>query len=80
MRMAIDIEQHELVPEHELVGDDEVERILEQYDITKDQLPKMGRKDAMAKRLDAEPGDVVKITRDSPTAGTATYYRLVVDN
>lgn len=77
--MAIDIEQHELVPQHELMGEDAVDELLEQYDIRKDQLPKMDRKDVMAKRLNAEPGDVVKITRDSPTAGTATYYRLVVE-
>jgi DNA-directed RNA polymerase subunit H len=77
--MAIDIEQHELVPEHELLGEDEIDELLDQYDISDDQLPKMGRKDVMAKRLDAEPGDVVKITRDSETAGTATYYRLVVE-
>ncbi len=77
--MAIDINEHELVPEHELLGDDEVEELLDQYDISEDQLPNMKRKDVMAKRLDAEPGDVVKITRDSETAGTATYYRLVVE-
>lgn len=77
--MAIDINEHELVPEHELLGEDEVEELLEQYDISKDQLPKIKRKDSMAKRINAEPGDVVKITRDSPTAGTATYYRLVIE-
>jgi DNA-directed RNA polymerase subunit H len=77
--MAIDINEHELVPEHELLEEDEVDGLLERFDITADQLPKMKRKDVMAKRLDAEPGDVVKITRDSATAGEATYYRLVVE-
>jgi len=77
--MAIDINEHELVPEHELLEEDEVDGLLERFDITEDQLPKMKRKDVMAKRLDAEPGDVVKITRDSATAGEATYYRLVVE-
>lgn len=77
--MAIDIEQHELVPEHELLDEDKVEQLLENYEISKQQLPKIERNDAMAKRLNAEVGDVVKITRDSPTAGTTTYYRLVVE-
>lgn len=77
--MAIDIEKHELVPEHELLDEDEVEQLLEDYEVSKQQLPKIERNDAMAKRLNAEVGDVVKITRDSPTAGTTTYYRLVVE-
>lgn len=77
--MAIEIEKHELVPTHEILGEEDIEALLERYDIRREQLPKMQSSDAMAKRLDAEVGDVVKITRDSPTAGTATYYRLVVE-
>lgn len=78
--MAINIEEHELVPEHDVLDEDEVDELLEQYDIDKDQLPKIERNDAALKPLDAEVGDVVKITRDSPTAGTAEYYRLVIES
>ncbi len=77
--MAIDVEQHELVPKHELLGEDEAQEVLETYDVTKDKLPKIKRKDVMAKHLGAEPGDIVKITRDSETAGKAVYYRVVVE-
>ena len=77
--MAIDVEAHELVPEHEKLDEDEVENLLEAYNIEKEDLPAMERTDAVAKKQGLEPGDVVKIKRDSPTAGETTYYRHVVD-
>ncbi len=77
--MAIDVNEHELVPEHELLGEDEAQEVLETYDVTKGKLPKIQRKDVMAKHVSAEPGDIIKITRDSETAGKAVYYRVVVE-
>lgn len=77
--MAINIQDHELVPEHRKMDEDEVNELLERFNITKDELPEMGRKDAVAKSLDLEPGDVVHIHRESPTAGETDYYRVVVD-
>jgi DNA-directed RNA polymerase subunit H (RpoH/RPB5) len=32
----------------------------------------------MVKILNAKIGDVIKITRNSPTAGETVYYRVVV--
>lgn len=77
--MAIDIQGHDLVPEHRKMEEDEVEELLDRFNIEKDELPEMGRKDAVAKKMDLEPGDVVHIKRESPTAGTTDYYRVVVD-
>lgn len=77
--MAINIEDHELVPTHEILSEEETEELLEQYDANKEDLPKIARKDPMAKQIDAEVGDVVKIERESPTAGETTYYRRVVE-
>lgn len=75
--MAIDIRDHEYVPEHRIMDEEEVENVLEKYGVSKDQLPKIPRKDAALKQMDPEVGDVVEITRKSPTAGKAKYYRLV---
>ncbi|MCJ7429572.1 MAG: DNA-directed RNA polymerase subunit H [Candidatus Nanohaloarchaeota archaeon QJJ-5] len=75
----MDVEAHQMVPEHEKLDEDEVETLLEAYNIEKDDLPAMERTDAVAKQKGFEPGDVVKITRDSPTAGETVYYRHVVD-
>ncbi|MGB9986701.1 DNA-directed RNA polymerase subunit H [Salarchaeum japonicum] len=76
--MVDDVTNHELVPEHELLEEDAVESVLEEYDIERTDLPKIKRKDP-ALPDDASAGDVVKITRDSRTTDTAIVYRLVID-
>ncbi|MFB6265891.1 MAG: DNA-directed RNA polymerase subunit H [Candidatus Nanohaloarchaea archaeon] len=76
----MDIEEHELVPDHEVMDEGEVEELLEEYSITREELPQIKQDDAALKPLEAEPGDVVRIDRSSPTAGETTYYRLVVED
>jgi DNA-directed RNA polymerase subunit H len=70
---------HEMVPEHIVLDGDEVEELTDRYEINKTDLPKIGRLDAAIKETDGEPGDVVKIIRESPTAGEAVAYRIIVD-
>jgi len=74
----VDVSQHELVPEHTLLDEDDVEDVLEAYDIDRTDLPKIKRKDP-ALPDEASVGDVVEIVRDSRTTDTATVYRLVVE-
>ncbi|MUV90030.1 DNA-directed RNA polymerase subunit H [Halapricum sp. CBA1109] len=74
----VDVSQHELVPDHTVLDDAELEDVLEEYDIKKTDLPKIQRRDK-ALPDDAEVGDVVKIVRDSRTTDTAVVYRLVID-
>jgi DNA-directed RNA polymerase subunit H len=74
----VDVSQHTLVPEHEVLDDEAVEDVLEEYDIDKTDLPKIQRLDAAAPD-EASQGDVVKITRDSRTTEEAVVYRLVVE-
>ena len=77
--MAIDIRDHRAVPEHRKMTEDEIEEILEKYDASKSDLPKIERTDAALKQMDVEVGDVIEIERDSPTAGKTTYYRRVIE-
>ncbi|MEF8880288.1 MAG: DNA-directed RNA polymerase subunit H [Candidatus Nanohaloarchaea archaeon] len=77
--MAIDVRDHEAVPKHEKMDEDEVEELLEKFDTEKDKLPKIERTDAALKQMDVEEGDVIHIERNSPTAGKTDYYRFVVD-
>lgn len=74
----VDISKHKLVPKHSILGDAEKQELLKQYNITLNHLPRILLTDPMVKFLDAKVGDVVKISRESPTAGRAVYYRVVV--
>jgi DNA-directed RNA polymerase subunit H len=74
----VDVSQHELVPEHTLIDEEEVESMLTEYDVKRAELPKIKRKDP-ALPDDAEVGDVVKIVRDSRTTDKAVSYRLVIE-
>jgi DNA-directed RNA polymerase subunit H len=74
----VDVSQHKLVPDHRLLDEDEVEEVLEEYDVKKVNLPKIKRTDP-ALPDGAEPGDVIEITRNSRTTDTAVVYRLVIE-
>ncbi|AHG02777.1 DNA-directed RNA polymerase subunit H [Halobacterium sp. DL1] len=74
----VDVSQHELVPEHAVLDEAEVEEVLEDYEIERTELPKIRRKDP-ALPDDAEVGDVIQIVRDSRTTDTAVVYRLVIE-
>ena len=74
----VDVSQHELVPDHTVVDDEEIEDVLEEYDIKKTDLPKLQRLDP-ATPDEASVGDVVRVTRDSRTTDQAIVYRLVVE-
>ena len=74
----VDVSQHELVPEHSILDEDDLEEVLEDYEIDRTELPKIKRKDP-ALPDDAEVGDVIEIVRDSRTTDEAIVYRLVTE-
>jgi DNA-directed RNA polymerase subunit H len=57
----------------------EIQLVLNHYGIDKTHLPRIQTKDPAARVLGARPGQVIRVERESPTAGVAFYYRLVVD-
>ena len=74
----VDVSQHELVPEHRLLDEEDVEAVLDEYNVRRTNLPKITQGDP-ALPEGAEPGDVVEIVRDSRTTDEAVVYRLVVE-
>ena len=47
--------------------------------LTKEQIPKILITDPCVKRIGAKVRDIIKIVRESPTAGVSDFYRIVVD-
>ena len=66
------------MPKHTILSEEEKRALLQKHDINEVQLPKILTNDAVVKVLDAKIGDVIKIERGSPTAGSTVYYRIVV--
>jgi len=69
---------HRLVPKHEILTKEEADQLLARYGITSQQLPHILTTDPVVKELGGKAGDIVKITRESETAGQSVYYRVVV--
>jgi DNA-directed RNA polymerase subunit H len=71
--------EHNMVPEHILLTEKEIKKLLVKYRISKGQLPKIKTSDPVCKEINAKVGDVIKVVRDSLTAGKALSYRLVIE-
>ncbi|MEW6063056.1 MAG: DNA-directed RNA polymerase subunit H [Nanoarchaeota archaeon] len=78
MEEKFDILQHNLVPKHVKINEEEKKELLKKYNIVLNQLPKISDTDPVAKILGAKANDVIKIIRKSPTTGESAYYRVVV--
>ena len=76
---AIKISNHIYQPKHEIIPKNEAEEIMRKYNAKPGQLPYIMTSDKAIEDLDVRPGDVIKITRKSPTAGESVYYRYVVE-
>jgi DNA-directed RNA polymerase subunit H (RpoH/RPB5) len=78
-KTKFDISKHILVPKHQKVTAEEKQSIFEKYNVTIREMPKISRKDPALKELSVKAGDLIKITRNSPTAGDFEFYRVVSD-
>ena len=74
----MDPREHVLVPKHEVLSEAEAKAVLSRFKVAPHQLPVIKISDPVVKALGAKPGDILKITRESTTAGKAIAYRWVV--
>jgi DNA-directed RNA polymerase subunit H len=71
--------KHILVPKHERVPAKDEEALLKSLFAKKSQLPLIRfHEDPIARLIGLMPGEIVKITRASPTAGECILYRVCV--
>jgi DNA-directed RNA polymerase subunit H len=68
-----------LVPKHEILSAKEQDEVLKTFGAKPEHLPKIHTSDPAAEAIGAKAGDLIRITRNSQTAGEAIYYRLVVE-
>jgi DNA-directed RNA polymerase subunit H len=79
-KKVVKISNHIYQPKHEILSKSRAEEILKKYNTKPSQLPYMMIDDKGIEDLDVRPGDIVKITRKSATAGESVYYRYVVES
>ncbi len=76
---AFDIFKHDLVPTHEILPQEEREKLLAEFRVEAFQLPLIRASDPAVRAIGAKPGDVVRVVRESATAGRYVAYRYVVE-
>jgi DNA-directed RNA polymerase subunit H len=76
---VFNIFEHGIVPFHEILNEKEKTQLLTQYKVQPFQMPQIKSGDPAVKVIGAKPGDILKITRASTTAGEHITYRYVVE-
>ena len=75
---AFKIFDHDFVSKHELLSLEESEQIVAEYKMKPYQLPRINASDPAVIAVGGNPGDIVRVTRNSPTAGKYVAYRYVI--
>ena len=73
------VPDHIYVPKHEIISKEDAEAVLVKYNCKPTELPLIKVSDPAIVGLGVRPGDMIMITRKSPTAGESIYYRYVVE-
>jgi len=72
------ITKHVLIPKHVKLTNKERNELYKIYNISSRELPKIRKDDAAISNINVKEGDVIKIIRESPTAGDTEFYRVVI--
>jgi DNA-directed RNA polymerase subunit H len=78
-KIPVLVPDHVYVPKHEIMSKKEAQKVLEQFNCKPTELPLIFVTDPAILGLGVKPGDMIKITRKSGTAGQSIYYRYVVE-
>jgi len=78
MLPSFNVFNHELVPKHEILSNEDAEELLGKLRIEPYKLPRIKSLDPIVILIGAKPGDILKVTRKSLTAGNYVSYRYVI--
>jgi DNA-directed RNA polymerase subunit H len=78
-KKILKITDHIYQPKHEILPKKKAEEVLKKFNTKPSQLPYILQSDKGIEDLEPRPGDIIKITRNSPTSGESVYYRYVVE-
>jgi DNA-directed RNA polymerase subunit H len=70
--------EHELVPEHSKLSEKDAKELMKKYSLTIREIPKILISDPAICHLDVKEGDIIKIKRNSRTAGETIFFRGVI--
>jgi len=73
------MERHILASEHIKLTKEEKDKVLTKHNISIKQLPRILESDPAIKNLEAKPGEVIMIKRNSQTAKESIFYRVVIN-
>ena len=73
------VPDHVYVPKHEIMTKKEAQKVLEEFNCKPTELPLIFVTDPAILGLGVKPGDMIRIKRQSGTAGESVYYRYVVE-
>lgn len=77
-QQEIKVTEHIFVPHHAILGEKEATELLQRYNVSKRQIPKIEADDPAIKHLNPKSGDIIKIVRKSPIDNKAVFYRVVI--
>jgi DNA-directed RNA polymerase subunit H len=78
-KIPVLVPDHVYVPKHEIMAKKDAQKVLDEFNCKPTELPLIFVTDPAILGLGVKPGDMIKITRKSGTAGESIYYRYVVE-
>nr|AJA90766.1 DNA-directed RNA polymerase IV fifth largest subunit [Ephedra trifurca] len=75
--LLLNITQHALIPEHEILSEEEKKTLLKKYSVMEHQLPRMLESDPLAKYYGLRRGKVIKLVYSGDVTGDQTTYRYI---